>query len=97
LGWLSNPTHDPDLIINAVPQSATIHISPLLFRKKPIIMDVNYRPKITDFIQNGIDNGCSDFVYGIDLLIAQCLEQNYIFTGKRVDQERAREVLRKEY
>lgn len=73
-----------------VPQTAAININPQLYRKKPIIMDINYRPRVTDFIQNALDNDCKEIIFGIDLLIAQGLEQNYIFTGKRVNQQKVK-------
>lgn len=53
-------------------------------------MDINYRPRVTDFIQNALDNDCKEIIFGIDLLIAQGLEQNYIFTGKRVNQQKVK-------
>ena len=63
------------------------------------MFDVNYRPKVTPFLAQALSLHIPSHksFFGIQMLIAQGLEQNYLFTGQSIDREEATKDLLKMY
>lgn len=84
-----------DILISSTPSvDHPLHAS--VYKNNPYVFDVNYRPKLTPFIQRALKNGVTEdrIIYGAQMLISQGLEQNYLFTGKRVHEGMKEELFR---
>jgi shikimate dehydrogenase len=83
-----------DLIINTTPKYALDEFAPKILHKPAgIFFDVIYDPWPTKFAQNWTQVG-GNIMGGLDLLIAQGIEQMKLFTGKDLPTESLSEHLR---
>ena len=86
-----------DLVINTTPKFILDELSKDISGKpKGVFFDVIYEPWPTDFANNWSSNG-GEVISGLELLIAQGVEQVKIFTGEEISTDSLTAVLRKEF
>jgi shikimate 5-dehydrogenase len=81
------------LVVSTLPPTAQYIFQPqeLLTRFKPIVFDAAYRPRNTPLLIQANQLGCP-IIQGIDMLIAQGLEQARIWESQSLQQELRRAV-----
>ncbi|EGD78765.1 hypothetical protein PTSG_11780 [Salpingoeca rosetta] len=75
---------DVVLIISTLPPTAAATVPATLLQSKPVVFDVTYIPRMTPLLEQAHAAGCRIFG-GIDMLIAQGIEQQRLFTRRHVD------------
>ena len=81
---LENPEAITDLkcVISTVPAAAHWTLPAALLAQQPAIVEVVYKPRVTNLVAQARAGGCS-VVQGIDILIAQGVEQFERWTRRR--------------
>lgn len=80
-----------DVVISTTPQGITDDLS-VGWRPETVVFDVVYDPWPTPFAEAAQRAGCR-IVSGLDLLLAQAMEQFELFTGKPAPKEAMRSAL----
>jgi shikimate dehydrogenase len=80
-----------DVVISTVPRGVADDLS-IAWKPGTVVFDVVYDPWPTPFAQGAREAGCH-IVSGLDLLLAQALDQFVLFTGVPAPREQMREAL----
>ena len=69
-------------VISTIPAAASWVLPVRLLEQRPAVVEVVYKPRVTALVAQARAAGCS-VVQGIDMLIAQGVEQFERWTGRR--------------
>jgi len=81
-----------DVVISTIPSTAGFTLPDFLLEKRPLIMDVAYRPALTPLLEQAQAAGC-DTIQGADMLVEQGIEQFQRWTGRRAPSKGMRDAV----
>jgi shikimate dehydrogenase len=78
------------VIVNATPlgmiENPGMPVSKEALRHRPLVFDMIYKPRETELLREAVSLGC-EAIGGIEMLIAQALEQFRLFTGEVLSED----------